>query len=180
MSPWLRRLWTTKWTCTPPRPHTSTPRALQISRLVPIWITLKTYPSPLSSCRWMASDVWQPCIRQKLNLNPQICSKEQQNSTRADWIKINSFKNTLTVYILSPRPPSPLFVSTYTNLFDWINLKLAKMLVGGYTVWPFWLQVSNTLKTYIPFDLVIPLLWIYPKKIYPKLASLQECPSRNL
>lgn len=109
-----------------------------------------------------------------------ICSKEQQNSTRADWIKINSFKNTLTVYILSPRPPSPLFVSTYTNLFDWINLKLAKMLVGGYTVWPFWLQVSNTLKTYIPFDLVIPLLWIYPKKIYPKLASLQECPSRNL
>jgi len=134
MSPWLRGLRTTKWTCTPPRPHTSTPRTLQISRLVPIWITLKTYPSPLSSCRWMASDVWQPCIRQKLNLNPQICSKEQQNSTRADWIKINSLKNTLTVYILSPRPPSPLFVSTYTNLFDWINLKLAKMLVGGYTV----------------------------------------------
>lgn len=41
-------------------------------------------------------DVLQPCIRRKLYLNPQVCVKEQ-NSTRTDWIKINSFKNTLTV-----------------------------------------------------------------------------------
>lgn len=42
-------------------------------------------------------DVSQPCTRRKLYLNPQVCVKEQENSSRTDWIKINSFKNTLTV-----------------------------------------------------------------------------------
>lgn len=84
-------LWATGWICTPSHTRTTT-RGSPEHTILPIWIMLKTKPPPLYSCKCTISDVLQPCIRQKLDLNSQVYFKKQQNSTRADWIKINSFK----------------------------------------------------------------------------------------